>query len=249
MPTSPNKTLNCRSSQSHDPDSGERVTNPRPASPLDSPIFEHHFIATPSARPPSIADLFVGGDKLRDLHEVVGLVVTNFGGVEETLRYLDWQLQAFALGAAMPAGTADKDVQIAFAAPRNDYFAKHMVLSKILKSIDKGLAQPVVATAMGADAVTIGVEWQKLRATADDLGKRRNALAHAAIGVSGASIVRNMGLLAPAKTVNPLDDKKLTTDIGAFRTPVGSFINKLTRILPFRDHNTVTFSEPAEIVI
>ena len=216
---------------------------------IDSLAFEHHFLAMPSTRPPSIADLFVGGDKLRDLYEVVGLVVTNFGGVEETLRYLDWQLQAFALAAAMPAGTADKDVQIALATPRNDYFAKHMVLSKILKSTDKGLAHPVVAIALGADAATIGAEWQKLSATAEDLGKRRNALAHAAIGVSGASIVRSMGLLAPAKTVNPLDDKKSTTDIGAFRTPVGSFINKLTCALPFRDHNTVTFSEPAEIVI
>jgi hypothetical protein len=28
-----------------------------------------------------------------------------------------------------------------------------------------------------------------------------------------------------------------------------SFINKLTRALPFRDHNTVTFSEPVEIII
>jgi hypothetical protein len=69
----------------------------------------------PNRRPPSIADLFVGGDKLRNLFEVVGMVVTNFGGIEETLRYLDWQLQAYALAAAMPAGTAENDVQIALA--------------------------------------------------------------------------------------------------------------------------------------
>ncbi len=203
----------------------------------------------PSTRPPSIADLFVGGDKLRDLHEVVGLVVTNFGGIEETLRYLDWQLQAFALAAAMPSGTPDNDVQIALVTPRGDYFAEHMVLSKILKRIDKGLSHASVASALGADAAAIGAEWQTLRATAYDLGKRRNALAHAAIGVSGASVVRSLGLLTPATTVNPLDDRKLTTDIGAFRTPLGSFINKLTRALPFRDHNTVTFSEPIQITI
>jgi hypothetical protein len=216
---------------------------------IDSRAIKHHFDTMPSVRSPSIADLFVGGDKLRDLHEVVGLVVTNFGGVEETLRYLDWQLQAFSLAAAMPARTPENDVQIALGTPRNDYFAKHMVLSKILKGIDKGLAHPIVATALGADTATIVAEWQRLRATADDLGKRRNALAHAAIGVSGASLVRSMGFLKPATAVNPLDDKKLTTDIGAFHTPLGSFINKLTRALPFRDHNTVTFAEPIELVI
>lgn len=203
----------------------------------------------PSVRPPSIADLFVGGDKLRDLHEVVGLVVTNFGGVEETLRYLDWQLQAFALAAAMPSNITENDVQIALCIPRNAYFASHMVLSRIFKGIDKGLAHPSVAAALGTDTGAIVAEWQRLRATADDLGKRRNALAHAAIGVSGASVVRSMGLLASATTVDPLDDKKLTADIGAFHTPLGSFINKLTRALPFRDHNTVTFAEPIQLVI
>ena len=81
------------------------------------------------------------------------------------------------------------------------------------------------------------------------MGKRRNALAHAAIGVSGASIVRSMGLAAPAKMVNPPDDKQLTRDLAAFHAPLGSFINKLTRTLPFRDHNLVIFSEPVEVVI
>jgi hypothetical protein len=150
--------------------------------------------------------------------------VTNFGDVEETLRYLHWQLQAFALAAAMQVGTADNDVQIALATPRNRYFAKYMVLSKILQGIDKGFIDPAVATALGADASTIDAEGQTLRATADDLGKRRNALAHAAVGVSGASLVRSAGFLAPAKAVNPLDDKQLTTDIGAFHTKLGLFI-------------------------
>jgi hypothetical protein len=203
----------------------------------------------PSRRPPSIADLFVGGDKLRDLFEVVGMVVTNFGGIEETLRYLDWQLQAYALAAAMPAGTAENDVQIALAVPRAAYFAKHRVLSAILSSIDKGLGDPSVAGALCADAATVASEWQALKATAQDLGKRRNALAHSAIGVSGASLVRSTGLLAPAQTVNPEDDRQLTTDIGALRVPLGAFINKLTNALPFRDHNRAMFSEPAEIVI
>jgi hypothetical protein len=203
----------------------------------------------PSLRPPSIADLFVGGNKLRDLFEIVGMVVTNFGGIEETLRYLDWQLQAYALAAAMPAGTAENDVQIRLGAPRTAYFGKHRSLSRILEGIDGGLSHSSVATALGADTAAITAEWQRLKTTAQDLGKRRNALAHAAIGVSGASLVRSLGLLAPPQTVNPLDDKKLTTDIGAFRTELGAFINKLTPALPFRDHNQVTFFEPVEIVI
>jgi hypothetical protein len=203
----------------------------------------------PSIRPPSIADLFVGGDKLRDLFETVGMVVTNFDGIEETLRYLDWQLQAYALAVAMPGGTTENDVPIALGAPRTAYFGKHRILSVILSGIDTGLAHPSVLAALGASAASITAQWQGLKATAQDLGKRRNALAHAAIGVSGASLVRSFGLLAPPQTVNPLDDKKLTTDIGAFRTEFGAFINKLTQALPFRDHNQVTFFEPVEVVV
>ena len=48
--------------------------------------------------------------------------------------------------------------------------------------------------------------------------------------------------------VNPLDDKQLTTDIGNVRPLLGAFINKLTRVLPFRDHNTATFAETAAII-
>jgi hypothetical protein len=203
----------------------------------------------PSIRPPVIADLFVGGDKLRDLFETVGMVVTNFGGIEETLRYFDWQLQVYALAAAMPAGTTENDVQIALGAPRTAYFGKHRILSAILRGIDAGLAHPSVGAALGASAAAITAQWQGLKATAQDLGKRRNSLAHAAIGVSGASLVRNVGLLAPPQTVTLLDDKKLTTDIGAFRTELGALINKLTQALPFRDHNQVTFFEPVEVVI
>lgn len=203
----------------------------------------------PSTRPPSIADLFVGGDKLRDLFEIVGMVVTNFGGIEETLRYLDWQLQAYALAVAMPAGTPENDVQVALGPPRGTYFGKHRILSVILRGIDTGLAHPSVGAALGASAAAITTQWQRLKARAQDLGRRRNALAHAAIGVSGASLVRSLGLLAPPQTVNPLDDKKLTTDIGAFGTEFGAFINKLTQALPFRDHNQVTFVEPVEVVI
>jgi len=177
------------------------------------------------------------------------MVVTNFGGIEETLRYLDWQLQAYALAAAMPPGTAKNDVQIALGAPRTAYFGKHRILSVILRGIDTGLAHPSVVAALGANATALTAQCQVLKATAQDLGKRRNALAHAAIGVSGASLVRSMGLLAQPQTVNPLDDQKLTTDIGAFRTELGAFINKLTQALPFRDHNQVTFFEPVEVVI
>jgi hypothetical protein len=193
--------------------------------------------------------MHVGGDKLRDLFEIVGMVVTNFGGIEETLRYLDWQLQAYALAATMPVGTSNNDVQIALATPRQSYFAKHLVLSKILKGIDKGFSHPSVTTALGANAAATVTEWQGLRSTAMDLGNRRNALAHAAIGISSASPVRSAGFLAPAQPVNSLDDKKLTADIAAFLTPLGAFINKLTQALPFRDHNTITFFEPAEITV
>src|ERR1700730_11489612 len=105
----------------------------------------------PSTRPYSVADLLAGGDKLRDLFEVVGMVVTNFGGIEETLRYVDWQLQAYALAAAMPAGTSENDVQIALVVPRATYFGKHLSLSKVLKGISKSLGDPVIATGLGAD--------------------------------------------------------------------------------------------------
>jgi hypothetical protein len=73
-----------------------------------------------STRPPSSADLFADGDKIRDLFEVVGMVVTNFGGVEETLRYLDWQLRAFPLAATMPSTTLQEGVKIALAGPRSN---------------------------------------------------------------------------------------------------------------------------------
>jgi hypothetical protein len=202
----------------------------------------------PSTRPPSLIDLFAGGDKLRDLYELVGLVVTNFGGIEETLRYLDWHLQAYTLVSAMPAGTAPNDVQISLTTPREDYFAKHMVLSNILRAIDKGLSHASVVAGLGADAAVVSTEWQGLRATAYRLGNRRNALAHAAIAVSGVSAVRSMGLLEPPTTVNPQDDKQLTTDIGNFRLLLGAFINKLTDALPFRDHNIAVFAETAAII-
>jgi hypothetical protein len=215
---------------------------------VDFQAFARHLLCMPSTRPPSLIDLFAGGDKLRDLYEVVGLVVTNFGGIEETLRYLDWQLQAYTLVAVMPAGTAPNDVQIALTTPRQGYFAKHMVLSNILKAIDKGLSSPSVVAGLGPDAAVVSAEWQGLRAKVYDLGNRRNALAHAAIAVSGVGVVRSIGLLAPAATVNPLDDKQLTTDIGNVRPLLGAFINKLTRVLPFRDHNTATLAETAAII-
>jgi hypothetical protein len=167
--------------------------------------IRRHALAMPSTRPPSIADLFKGGDKLRDLFEIVGMVVTNFGGIEETLRYLDWQLQAYAHATAMPTGTPENDVQIALGAPRSAYFSRHLILSAILRGIDTGIAHPSVTAALGAEAANITAQWQGLKATAQDLGKRRNALAHAAIGVSGASLVRSLGLLAQPQTVNPLD--------------------------------------------
>jgi hypothetical protein len=47
----------------------------------------------------------------------------------------------------MPVGTADNDVQIALATPRNRYFAKYMVLSKILQGIDMGFARRRLASA------------------------------------------------------------------------------------------------------
>jgi hypothetical protein len=201
----------------------------------------------PSNRPYSVADLFVGGGKLRDLFEVVGMVVTNFGGIEDTLRYLEWQLHAFALAAAMPPGTPDNDLQILLATPRSAYYAKHRSVSKILRGIEDGLANSDVATALGSNATAFGVEWRALKIKAKDLGDRRNALAHSAIGLSGVSIVRSMGLLAQAQSVNPLDDAKLAADIGAFHAALGVFINKLTRTLPFRDHNIAVFSEAAVV--
>jgi hypothetical protein len=200
-------------------------------------------------RPPSVADLLVGGDQLRDLFEVVGKVVTNFGAVEETLRYLDWQLQAYELAAAMPAGTTESKVQTALAASRSAYFRKHLSLSKILKGIDKGLSYPGATIALGAKATLVAAEWQALKATAQDLGNRRNALAHAAIGMSGTSPARSVGLFAIPQRVNPSNDTKLTNDIGAFCVPLGAFINNLTGAMPFRDHNTVTFLAPAEVIL
>jgi hypothetical protein len=88
-----------------------------------------------------------------------------------------------------------------------------------------------------------------LKSTAKDLGERRNALAHTAIGLSGTSLVRSMGFLEPMLTVNRADDSQLTTDIGSFHVSLGRFINELDRELPFRDHNRVIFSEPAKVVI
>jgi hypothetical protein len=44
------------------------------------------------------------------------------------------------------------------------------------------------------------------------------------------------------KQSNPLDDKKLTDDIGKFYIDVGQFINKLTNALPFREQTTAIYT-------
>jgi hypothetical protein len=195
----------------------------------------------PSTRPPFAIDIISGSNQVRDLFEIVGMVVTNFGGLEETLRYLEWQLQAYAQAAGMPVGTPEAKVQKDLTEARTKYLEKHRVLSKILKGIDDGLSDPGVASALGAAAGTVATEWQTLKATANNLGQRRNTMAHAAISMSGVSPVRGIGLFKPT-TIKPLDDRNLINDIGAFRAPLGAFINKLTSALPFRDAKTVTFA-------
>ncbi len=188
-------------------------------------------------------DLFAGTEKLRGLMQTVGMVVTNFGGVEDTLRYLHWQLKAFALADPMlQSGVSPNDIQIALDAERKKYFIKFMVLSKILKGIDQAVAAPAVKAVLGVDEPVVSKRWASLKASAEDLGKRRNELAHSVLALSGVSPVRVAGLMEPAHPFKPEDDEKLSTEIGAFGIELGEFINDLTPQLPFRDHNKVIFA-------
>jgi hypothetical protein len=175
--------------------------------------------------------------------EVVGRIVTNFGGTEDTLRYLHWQLKAFELADPMVrSGMPDNDMQRALATDRVQYFAKHMALYKILKGIDNALAAPSVKAALAADEAAYLGRWNALNATAKNLGNRRNERAHSAVALMGNSPVRSMGLLASPQPFSAADDEQLMSDIADFNRDLGAFINDLTARLPFRDFNQAHFS-------
>jgi hypothetical protein len=189
------------------------------------------------------ADLFSGTAELRELFEIVGMVVTNFGGIEDTMRYLHWQLKAFAIAdplllASVPAN----DVQRKLGAERTIYFARTVLFKPTIDGIDKAFQAPSVDAALGTDKQPILAEWQELSTRALDLAKRRNELAHSVLAISGLSPVRRKGLLTNAQPVDTKVDRELTHAIGNFYGDIGKFINKLTDRLPFRDDNQVVFA-------
>lgn len=185
------------------------------------------------------ADLFEGTKRIDELFRKVGAIVTNLGGVEETLRFLEWNLLAFELAANMPSGTSGNEVVLALQGPKATYLSKHKVLFKILDGIDNGIAKASVQAALGADAQATIAQWQSHQATARDLGNRRNAVAHAAVGLTGVSPVRGMGFTAPLQPFSPGDDDRLLSDIGNFGLLLLKFVEELGARLPFKDNVTI----------
>ncbi len=106
----------------------------------------------PQPRKPC-ADCFAGTAKLRELHEVAGRAVTNFGGIEDTLRYLDWQLKAFVVAdPLLRKGLSSSDTQRTLDAERATYFGTHMVVRRVLRGIDTGFRSAPVKRALGTEA-------------------------------------------------------------------------------------------------
>lgn len=170
------------------------------------------------------------------------MAVTNFGGIEDTMHYLHWQLKAFAIAdPLLREGRSANHVQERLDRERNIYFAKPPLFKATLDGIDTAFKAPSVETALGADKPAILAEWRTVRTTAAELAKRRNELAHSVLAISNLSPVRSMGLLANAKPIDPEIDQALVGAIGEFYSVIGTFIDKLTARLPFRDHNQVTF--------
>jgi len=185
------------------------------------------------------ADIFVGTARINELHRKVGAIVTSLGGVEETLRFLDWNLMAFDLAAHMPAGTPADDIVRALQPIKATYFAKHKVLSRILEGVTKGFGKTSVQNALGNGAGAIFAQWQSHEAVAKDLGNRRNAVAHAVVGLTGASPVRGYGFTTPSQPFQSGDDDRLLTEIGSFGQALLMFVQEVQAKLPFRDNVSV----------
>ena len=86
------------------------------------------------------ADLFEGTEHINELYRKVGAIVTSLGGVEETLRFLEWNLLAFELAANMPSGTSGNDVVLALQSPKATYLSQRKPLFMILAGIGSGFA-------------------------------------------------------------------------------------------------------------
>ncbi len=197
------------------------------------------YLMSMTTRPMTFADRFAGTDKINELHRIVGAIVTNLGGVEETLRFLEWNLMAFDLAANMQGVLTTSDVYRALEPEKNRYFVRHKLLFRILEGIGNGIDKASVQNALGDEAANIVSQWQSLKAAAQDLGDRRNAIAHVAIGLTGASLVRGQGFVMPSQPVQPGEDEQLLKEIGDFGRKLMSFVSDLGARLPFKDNTTI----------